>query len=684
MRKISKILSIILAILMMISIIPITASAATYSGACGDNVTWTYDDTICTLTISGTGTMYDYKSDNRPWESYEDKIKTVIINDGVTTIGDCAFYSFGKLERIVIPESIYAIGRRAFNSCKKITSITMPYSVTVIEERAFMYCDGLTNVVLPNNITSIDEWAFAHCVSLTNITIPQGVTSIGNRAFYCCESLENITIPKGVTTFGDNVFSCCYSLQEINIPDGVISIGKNAFSACKNLTKVRIPASVTTIGQLTFSGCANLTSIMVDSENKYYSTNESSSVLFNKDKTTLILYLRKNPQTSYDIPDTVKTISDSAFIGCQNLTLLTISKNVETIGDNAFESCFGLTNLIIPDNVKTIGDYAFYNCFNLESVKFGNGVTSIGKNAFSFNDYFYPDEELQLKELELGNSVTRIDEFAFCNCELLTSVTIPVSVKTIEYGAFIGCNNIEDVYYGGSQEQWEQISIAAGSNKPLLDATIHYNYHIHEYNPVVTDPTCTEKGYTTYTCECGDSYVANYVDALGHTEETIPAVAPSCNETGLTEGSKCSVCDEILTEQKELPATGHTPANAVEENYASPTCTENGSKDVVIYCSVCDEEISRDTVVINATGHSYTTVITAPTCIEQGYTTYTCSCGDNYVDDYVNATGHADNDGDGYCDACNEQLEDNNDSQISIISVIMRIINFLLELLGIK
>ena len=142
----------------------------------------------------------------------------------------------------------------------------------------------------------------------------------------------------------------------------------------------------------------------------------------------------------------------------------------------------------------------------------------------------------------------------------------------------------------------------------------------HNYETVVTAPTCTERGYTTYTCECGDTYIDDYVDALGHTEEIIPAVAPTCTETGLTAGAKCSACGETLTEQKELPANGHTPANTVEENYVAPTCTENGSKDIVVYCSVCKEELSRETVTLDA-------------------------------------VGHADNDGNGYCDTCRELLD---------------------------
>ena len=602
MKKANKILSVVLAVMMVISIISISASAATYSGVCGDNVNWIYDSSTYTLTISGTGDMYDFEYSNRPWESYIKKIKEVVISDGITSIG-----------------------AYAFRGCYNVTMIAIPDSITRIGKYGIYACKSLTNIELSNNTALIDEWTFAYCESLTNITIPQGVTSIGDYAFAYCENLEDITISDSVTTIGEFVFYYCNSLKEIVIPDSVISIGEEAFSVCENLTTVKIPSSVTTIGQNAFSLCENLTTIIVDSANPYYSTDEYNSVLFNKDKTSLVFYLRKNPQTSYNIPDTVTTICNEAFLGCENLTSITIGKNVETIGNSAFNYCSGLTNLIIPDNVKIIGDKAFYNCFYLESVKIGNGVTSIGNSAFSFNEYLNPDEKLQLKELEFGNSVTTIGDYAFENCTLLTNVTIPDSVITIGESAFsncqslasinigknvtiigncafyncntvtkiiipdgvttiewmtfrectnlksvlipdgvtsIGnsafqyCNSLKDVYYFGTKEQWNNITIG-NYNQPLLDATIHCNYHIHKYNSIVTEPTCTEQGFTTYTCECGDSYVDDYVDSLGH-----------------------------------------TPADAVEENYVVPTPTKNGSKDVVVYCSVCGVEISRESLVV--------------------------------------------------------------------------------------
>ncbi len=164
----------------------------------------------------------------------------------------------------------------------------------------------------------------------------------------------------------------------------------------------------------------------------------------------------------------------------------------------------------------------------------------------------------------------------------------------------------------------------------------------HKYDAVVTAPTCIEGGYTTYTCSaCGDTYKGDEVPATGHTEEIFEAVEPTCTETGLTVGKKCSVCDEILEEQEVVPATGHTNKEAVEENRVEPTCTTNGSVDKVVYCEVCNTEVSRTPETLETIDHIYDSVVTEPTCTEGGYTTYTCSvCGDTYDGDEVPALGH--------------------------------------------
>ena len=178
--------------------------------------------------------------------------------------------------------------------------------------------------------------------------------------------------------------------------------------------------------------------------------------------------------------------------------------------------------------------------------------------------------------------------------------------------------------------------------------------HTHSYTSLVTAPTCTEQGYTTYTCAtCGDSYVDTYVDAKGHTEAINPAVAETCTTTGLTEGKHCSVCGEVLVAQRAIPATGHSWNDGTVTK--APTEETEGEK--VYTCTVCGGT-RRESVPVLSHTHSYSGVVTAPACTEQGYTVYTCRCGESYKADYVAARGHVyDSDRDAQCNACGAERE---------------------------
>ena len=501
MRK--RLLSFVLAVLMIVSILPATALAANIvdSGTCGakgSNLTWTLDSEGV-LTISGSGDMHDYDFPSAPWYDSRSRVKSAVIADGVTSIGDDAFKGCTSLTSVTIPDSVTSIGWDAFEDCTSLTSVTIPDSVTRIGEQAFDGCKSLASVTIPDSVTSIGDGAFYCCDSLTGIWVNEGNNNYSNDA-------SGVLFDKGMTALIQcpGGFSGAYT-----IPDSVTSIDNRAFYSCKSLTSVTIPNSVTIIGERAFSYCTSLTSVM--------------------------------------IPDSVTSICDYAFNGCTSLTSVTIPDSVTSIGEYAFAYCTSLTSVTIPDSVTSIGEYAFRDCTSLTSVTIPDSVTSIDVCAF--------DGCKSLTSVTIPNSVTSIGDCAFQYCASLTSVTIPDSVTSINNGAFYDCTSLTDVYYAGSEAQWKAIQISYG-NDALLNANIHYNYvsHTHSYKAVVTAPTCTEKGYTTHTCACGDSYVDAYTDALGHAwDEGKVTKAATETESGVKTFT-CTRCGE--TKAEVIPATG--------------------------------------------------------------------------------------------------------------------------------
>ena len=428
MRK--RLLSFVLAALMIASLLPATALAADIvaSGTCGaegdgSNLTWTLDSEGV-LTISGSGDMHDYVYSS-PWHENGNQIRSVLMENGVTGIGNFAFFE---------------------------------------------------------------------CISLTSMTIPDSVTCIGNCAFKDCSSLASVTIP-----------------------DSVASIGVYAFCGCTSLKSVTIPDSVTSIGGYAFGFCTSLTGIWVDGGSSHYFS-DASGVLFNKDKTVLA----QCPGAfsgSYVIPDGVTSINDAAFVNCTSLTSVTIPDGVTNIGYEVFAGCTSLANMVLP-----------------------NGVTRIGAEAFEW-------------------------------CTSMKNITIPDGVMSIGYDAFLNCKSLTNVYFTGTEEAWDGITIDGG-NDALKNANIHYNYvsHTHSYKDIVTAPTCTAKGYTTHTCACGDSYVDTYTDALGHAWDNGKVTKePTETETGVKTFA-CTRCGETRTET--IPATGSVDVTQmftdVTKNWAYP------------------------------------------------------------------------------------------------------------------
>ena len=425
-------------------------------------------------------------------------LKSVNIPGSVTTIGNDAFSGCSGLTSITIPNSVTSIGGYAFYNCSGLTSITIPNSVTRIGGSAFEGCSGLTSVtfhcqeigssfsgmnikevILGEEVTSIGDHAFDECSGLTSVTIPNSVTTIGERAFSNCSGLTSITIGNSVTSIGRYAFQNCSGLKSVSIPNSVTTIGDWALSGCTGLTSVTIGNSVTIIGNYAFSGCSGLTSVTFHCQEigSWFCGMNIKEVILGEEVTSIGDYAFSHCSglTTVDIPNSVTSIGKFAFEFCSGMTSINIPNSVTSIGSGAFDFCSGLkkvivpdlaawcnisfdgdaanplycakhiysdenteiTDLVIPNSVTSIGDWAFSGCTGLTSVTIPNNVTKIGSGAFQNCS--------SLTSVNIPNSVTSIGSYAFDECSGLKSVSIPNSVTTIGDDAFSGCSGLKKI-----------------------------------------------------------------------------------------------------------------------------------------------------------------------------------------------------------------------------------------------
>ena len=374
----------------------------------------------------------------------------------------------------------------------------------------FLENSNIKSVIIGNSVTSIGYGAFYGCTRLTSVTIGDSVTSIEFYAFYGCTRLTNVTMPDSVRSIGNSAFEGCTSLTSVTIGNSVTSIGDDAFSNCTSLASVIIPDSVTSIGYDAFEGCISLKSIEISDNNKNYSSVDG--VLFNKDKSVLVIYPAGKTDSVYSIPNSVTSIGYGTFEDCTSLISVTIPDSVTSIDNKAFYNCTSLTSITIPNSVTEIGKDAFYNCTSLAKVDY-NGTISQWKSISGYNNVskiikctdgvignrniviidnleyqLYNDYTAEVTDYlgTPGNitipesvtyegysfNVTSISSQAFWGCTSLTSLTIPNSVTSIDSDAFYNCSNLKFVIYNGTKTQWNAISISNSYNSYLTGAII--------------------------------------------------------------------------------------------------------------------------------------------------------------------------------------------------------------------
>ncbi len=555
MKKALVVLSAIFILISLVISMTVFASADTvHSGTFSGNLTWEFNETAGELTISGEGDMLDFPSLLRSeWHTYSSKIKSVKIEEGVTSIGDYTFGGHTSLTSVTIPSTVERIGMNAFHYCTSLKNITIPSSVSEIDVSSFSYCNNLIQV--ENGVSYVDKWvvacnssvssvalrqdtvgiaasAFKDCSRLTSVTIPSSVMTvckdafdgckglfkvengvyyvdkwavkfipntandvsvvlredtvgIGNYIFYDSSVLHGITIPKGVKSIGNYAFGECWGLTSITLPDTVESIGRYAFSRCISLERISLSKGLTTIREGAFYDCRSLKSLT--------------------------------------IPSSVTHVGENAFGECRDLTKVTFDQNSQltTIGNAAFGKCPALTTVVLPSDLTSISNHLFSSCTALTTVTIPNSVTQIERLAFY---------QSGVKTIIIPDGVTSIDGEAFLNCKSLTSITIPTSVKTIGKSALSGCTGLTKIVYLGTEGEWRAISKLADWDKNTGDYELEV--HTHDYEAVITPPTCTEQGYTTHNCKtCGDSCIDTYVDSLGHTYDN-------------DKDTNCNICNE--------------------------------------------------------------------------------------------------------------------------------------------
>ncbi len=517
------------------------------------NVPWRTTSASVTITLSEGITSV-------PDEMFNGctKINYLNISSSVTTLGEKSFYMCTGLRTVTIPSTLTSIGSFAFSGCtalgsidvenenriyssadgvlfsknqsvliqyptgRSATSYTVPNTVVSIGEGAFKDCKNLNSVIISDSVTSAGYYAFENCINLNEITVPLSLDCVGYNdrpIFDNCVIIDKITFTKGSGTwykygassseasyYGNTPWQRTIKSLTITLADGVTSVDDQVLYKNTHIITVNIGHSLETIEPFAFEGCTKLTTFSVSEDNPNFSSDENG-VLFNKNKTTLVLYPLGKTEDTYTIPDSVesiekyafyectaltsivipnsvRTLGESAFYGCINLIALSIPVSLDSVSSNehpAFEGCIGiigviftgtenwypygpsksdasyykntpwqlsgsvLESIIISDEVKSIGDHAFEGCSKLNSVTFRSSPTYLGSSAFRACT--------SLETVVLPDSLTSIGESAFFECTGLKSVTLPTSLIWIGDDAFYGCNNLESVIFNGKNKE---------------------------------------------------------------------------------------------------------------------------------------------------------------------------------------------------------------------------------------
>lgn len=616
-------------------------------------------------------------------------VKSITLPFGLKHIGASAFFNCPNIQQINIPDSVEYIDPYAFSCCKGLHTVQLPASLTLISEELFAECDNLRNLSIPDTVTEIGANAFLRCTAFILEKLPAGIKSIGDAAFANCGRIEELVLPETLEHIGEAAFggtiidkasfdgtperwtaiggdACCIARDKIDFLEHICDFSGWEYDEHKHWQSCSC-GKTQNEGEHTGDGdtctvCGAALSAALDSgsigDGLSWSLSRSGALTisgsgkmsdFSSVANAAPWDKQKDKIQSAVIGSGVQSISGGAFSGCTALEKVTISDTVAQIDLNAFDGCTALAefdvaaenetfssvggvlfsadkkllrcpvgksadyavpsgtvaiaggafkdcskleSLVIPDSVTAIGKSAFENCAALKRITLPKSITTLEASCFSgctaLAEIALPDgvktlgEKVfsgcaALKSVKIPAEVTVIPTEAFSGCVSLESITIPKNVSHINERAFDGCTALKKVDYLGSDTDWSQVTKETGNNAlDNAEKSFTRTDHEHKYTDTVIPPTCTERGCTVHLCACGDKREDSYTPPLGH-------------------------------------------------NYKGGIC---------VRCGILDP--NRDT----QHEHDFIPTVTKPTCLTEGFTTYTCSCGECYTKDYVSAVGH--------------------------------------------
>jgi len=482
-------------------------------------------------------------------------IPDTINNYPVTAIDTRAFVNCTSLLSVNIPYSVTSIGVNAFSDCSNLAAIwvdegnryycsdaagvlynkdksvliragyafcgtyEIPDSVKIIEKIAFERCKQLTGITIPDSVQKIGQSAFVGCFGLTGVVIPDSVTEIGDAAFHLCKTMKYVKLSNSLNTIPFMAFESCYALQTVVIPENVSVIGEGAFGFCNSLSTVILPKTVVTLGSGAFNYGAQKTIYYSGTQSQWEAIVKLGGAAYGPavpDKTTIICDYEINPALyylDYTVADDKVIITGYTGSAAEVVIPDTIAgMPVTAIGDSAFCNNTTMTKVVIPEGVTHIEDSAFRGCNQLESVSIPDSVSEVGEWAFEGCDKLQYNIYHNGKYLgSINNPYWALVEAGYSNRHSAAVVILPDSTEFIMTGAFKNCTTVSKIYYCGTPEKWDSITLL-GDNDPVFNVTLLY----HSYNEgvITVQPTFTTDGQQQKTCSlCGD-VVTETIDKL--------------------------------------------------------------------------------------------------------------------------------------------------------------------------